>query len=83
MMHYESAFSRQGLQQFLLQDLSSDIGCKIIKNGIYLSGGRALLSGMRERLEEMTLIFATMDSKPLEAVVSGECEMLPIVSLSN
>lgn len=66
-----------------MQDLSSDIGCKIIKNGIYLSGGGALLSGMGERLEELTLIFVIIESKPLEAVVSWEYEMLLIVSLSN
>ena len=67
----------------LLQDLSPAIGCEIIENGIFLSGGGALLPGMRERLESRTNIPVILPPKPLEAVVTGAREMLPIVALLN
>lgn len=69
--------------QKMLHDLSPNIGCEIIENGIYLSGGGALLKGMRERLEETTHISVNVASNPLDAVVAGAREMLPIVSLLN
>jgi len=67
----------------LLQDLSPGIGCEIIENGIFLSGGGALINGMRERLESRTHISVILPPKPLEAVVTGAREMLPIVALLN
>ncbi len=67
----------------LLQDLSPGIGCEIIENGIFLSGGGALLDGMKERLESRTHIPVILPSKPLESVVAGAREMLPIVALLN
>ncbi|MRR56208.1 MAG: hypothetical protein EG822_17200 [Deltaproteobacteria bacterium] len=67
----------------LLQDLSPGIGCEIIENGIFLSGGGALLKGMRERFESRTHIPVILPSKPLESVVTGAREMLPIVALLN
>ncbi|MHC1699329.1 MAG: rod shape-determining protein [Geobacteraceae bacterium] len=69
--------------QIMMEEISPDIGCEIIENGIFLSGGGALLKGMQVRLEEITHISVTVAPKPLEAVVSGAREMLPIVSLLN
>lgn len=67
----------------LLRDLAPGVGCEIIENGIFLSGGGALLDGMRERLESGTDIPVILPAKPLEAVVTGAREMLPIVALLN
>lgn len=69
--------------QIMMEEISPDIGCEIIENGIFLSGGGALLKGMQVRLEEITHIPVTVAPKPLEAVVSGARLMLPIVSLLN
>lgn len=72
-----------GVVQGLLHDLPPAVGCEIIENGIFLSGGGALLRGMRERLEERTQLCVFTPAKPLEAVVAGAREMLPVVSLLN
>lgn len=42
--------------QIMMEEISPDIGCEIIESGIFLSGVRALLKGMRTRLEEITHI---------------------------
>lgn len=72
-----------GVVQGLFHDLPPAVGCEIIESGIFLSGGGALLRGMRERLEERTQLCVFTPARPLEAVVAGAREMLPIVSLLN
>ncbi len=72
-----------GVAVAMLKRIQPSLGCEIIENGIWLSGGGSLLQGMRERLEEATHIRVYPSSHPLEAVVRGAHAMLPIVSLLN
>jgi rod shape-determining protein MreB and related proteins len=55
----------------LLQKAPHALGCEIIESGIVLTGGGALLPGLRKRLEGMTDIHVTIPNDPLGTVVSG------------
>lgn len=59
------------------------LGCEIIENGIWLSGGGCLVNGMADRLEEATRIRVHTTVNPLEAVVRGAHAMLPIIAILN
>lgn len=72
-----------GVACSLLKSLPPDIACEIIDSGIWLSGGGALLRGMRELLEKVTGIPVTSPASPLDAVVRGASEMLPVMSIIN
>ena len=60
----------------LLRKMPPAYGCEIIENGITLTGGGALLPGLRERLAEKTSIRVTVPEKPLDAVIGGLGGML-------
>ncbi|QEM68062.1 hypothetical protein FO488_07740 [Geobacter sp. FeAm09] len=72
-----------GLITGFLRDLPHSMGCEIIENGITLTGGGALLAGMRERIQAATGIAVMPVPNPLEAVVRGAYAMLPIVAMLN
>lgn len=59
-----------------LRDIPHQLGCEIIESGITLTGGGALLSGMRECLSVATSIKVTVPQNPLDAVVKGLQQML-------
>lgn len=61
----------------LLREAPHGLGCEVIESGIVLTGGGALLSGMRERLAAQTSINVIVPSSPLDAVVLGLRAMLP------
>jgi rod shape-determining protein MreB len=67
---------------FLL-DLPPSLGCEIIESGIRLTGGGALIPGIRERLEERTGIGVTIADNPRTAVVEGARVILPVVTALN
>ncbi|ALC15830.1 putative actin-like ATPase [Desulfuromonas soudanensis] len=60
----------------LLRKVPPAFGCEIIESGIILTGGGALLPGLRERLAERTSIRVTIPEKPLDAVIGGLGDML-------
>ncbi|BCR04889.1 hypothetical protein DESUT3_19580 [Desulfuromonas versatilis] len=60
----------------LLQKVPPALGCEIIESGILLTGGGALLPGLRERLTEAASIKVTTPAKPLEVVIGGLRGML-------
>jgi rod shape-determining protein MreB and related proteins len=60
----------------LLRKVSPALGCEIIESGIVLTGGGALLPGLKERLLEATSIRVTTPAKPLDAVAKGLSGML-------
>jgi rod shape-determining protein MreB len=60
----------------LLRKVPPTFGCEIIESGIILTGGGALLPGLRERLAERTSIRVTIPKKPLSAVIGGLGDML-------
>jgi rod shape-determining protein MreB len=55
----------------LLRRVPHALGCEIIESGIVLTGGGALLPGLRERLAAATSIHVTSPGNPLDAVVIG------------
>jgi rod shape-determining protein MreB len=66
-----------------LRDLPHNLGCEIIENGIWLSGGGALIPGIRERLEDRTGISVNIVDNPCKAVVEGARAILPVVTALN
>lgn len=70
------------VNSFLL-DLPHSLGCEIIESGIWLTGGGALIPGMRERLEEQTGISVSIAENPRTAVVEGARVILPVVTALN
>lgn len=70
------------VDSFLL-DLPPSLGCEIIESGIRLTGGGALIPGIRERLEERTGIGITLADNPRTAVVEGARVILPVVTALN
>ncbi|MBU5612284.1 rod shape-determining protein [Geomonas azotofigens] len=71
-----------GIDSFL-RDLPNDIGCDIIYSGICLTGGGALIPGLRHLLEERTGINVFTASNPRSAVVEGARAILPVVVMLN
>ena len=59
-----------------LRDMPHELGCEVIDSGIMLTGGGALLPGMRERLCSATFINVTVPQHPLDVVVRGIQQML-------
>ncbi len=72
-----------GLITGFLREIPHSTGSEIIENGITLTGGGALLAGMRERIQAATGIAVVPVPNPLEAVVRGAYAMLPIVAMLN
>jgi rod shape-determining protein MreB len=66
-----------------LRDLPHNLGCEIIESGIWLTGGGALIPGIRERLEDQTGINVTIVDNPRQAVVEGARVILPVVTALN
>lgn len=66
-----------------LRGLHHSLGCEIIESGIWLSGGGALIPGIRERLEERTGISVRTVGNPLVAVIEGARGILPVVTALN
>ena len=66
-----------------LRGLPHSLGSEIIDSGIWLSGGGALILGIREKLEERTGIKVGIVSNPLTAVAEGARVILPVVTALN
>lgn len=66
-----------------LRDMPHSLGCEIIESGIWLTGGGALIPGIRERLEAQTGIGVTLVGNPLSAVVEGARALLPYIADMN
>lgn len=75
--------SMVGVAEAMLKRIEPSLGCEIIENGIWLSGGGSLLDGMKERIEEATRIRVNPSDHPLEGVVRGAHAMLPVITLLN
>lgn len=66
-----------------LRDMPHRLGCEIIESGIWLTGGGALIPGIRERLETQIGIGVTPVGNPLSAVVEGARALLPYIAEMN
>ena len=69
--------------QDFLRDLPHDLGCEIIESGICLTGGGALIPGVRELFEQRTGISVTMAHTPRASVVEGARAILPVILTLN
>ena len=70
------------IQEFL-RDLPHDLGCEIIESGICLTGGGALIPGVRKYFEQRTGISVTIARTPCSSVVEGARAILPVILTLN
>jgi rod shape-determining protein MreB len=61
-------------------DLPATYFVEVIEDGIFLTGGGALLRGMRERIAETTRVDVHVGPDPMGAAVHGARAMLPAIS---
>lgn len=66
-----------------LRTLPHALGCEVIESGIWLTGGGALLPGLRAGIESRTGISVRCVGNPRTAVVEGARAILPVVSALN
>ncbi len=62
--------------QHVLENTPPELYSDIVENGIYLSGGGALLRGLAKRFEEKMNIPFHVAEDPIRAVARGTCEAL-------
>jgi len=66
-----------------LRDQNHVVGCEIIDSGICLTGGGALIPGVREYFAQRTNIRVTTADAPRASVVEGARAILPVTILLN
>ncbi len=69
--------------KMLLRDIPPSIGVEVIEDGIFLTGGGALLPGMRDVVAAESAIDTRVVSDPLGAVICGARRMLPFAATLN
>jgi rod shape-determining protein MreB len=75
-------FARGSIDSFL-QDLPPEVGCEVIDSGISLTGGGALIPGVKNCLEQRTGIATNVAINPRAAVVEGARAIVPVVLFLN
>ena len=55
------------------ENIPAELAEDILPNGIYLSGGGALLEGLSDRLGEMLRLNVMVDENPQDDVALGAC----------
>lgn len=63
-----------------LKNMPVTVGAQIIDSGIVLTGGGALIPGMRKYIEIRTRVRTTCSSSPMTDVVMGAHAVLPVVT---
>ena len=66
-----------------LQDLPHEVWCEVIDSGISLTGGGALIPGVKEYLEQRTGFTTNVTRNPRAAVVEGARAIVPVVLFLN
>jgi rod shape-determining protein MreB len=66
-----------------LKDIPAGMGAEVIDSGIVLTGGGALLPGIRSRVEEVSGIRISCPYNPQMAVIKGAHAILPVVTALN
>jgi len=64
----------------LLLEIPDATGAEIIEDGIFLTGGGALVPGLREAVAEGSAIDTRIVKDPMGAVISGARKMLPLAA---
>lgn len=67
----------------MLRELPAAFGAEVIEDGIFLTGGGALLPGMQEMVTARSAIATRVVADPLGAVISGALRMLPSAAALN
>lgn len=67
----------------LLSEIPASVGAEVIEDGIFLTGGGALLSGMASAVVRESGIDARIVADPLGAVIRGASTMLPFAATLN
>lgn len=67
----------------LLRDIPASIGAEVIEDGIFLTGGGALLPGMGDAVATTSAIDTRIVADPLGAVIRGAWTMLPFAATLN
>jgi rod shape-determining protein MreB len=60
--------------------LPVETSCEVIENGIWVTGGGALLPRLTRRLAETTSLDVRLAEDPLRSVIFGACQMLEVGS---
>lgn len=63
----------------LLRDLPPRLAVEVIEDGIFLTGGGALLKGMAQQIARVAQVDVHVAAEPLRSVVCGARSMLPAV----
>jgi len=66
--------------KIMLRDLPASFGAEVIEDGIFMTGGGALLPGMDTLVERATGIHTTVTPQPLASVIHGARAMLPLAA---
>ncbi|UFS69284.1 rod shape-determining protein [Geomonas sp. RF6] len=66
-----------------LRSLPDHVGCEVIESGICLTGGGALIPGVRDYLAGRTGIEVKVAGSPRNAVVEGARVILPVILMLN
>lgn len=69
-----------GAVKAIIHDLPPTSGAEVIEDGIFITGGGAMLPGMSSLIEDATGIHTTVVPNPLGSVVQGARAMLPLAS---
>lgn len=72
-----------GMIDAFVKGLPPEVGCEIIESGICLTGGGALVPGIREAIEQRTGISVFTPKTPRVSVVEGARSILPVVMYLN
>jgi rod shape-determining protein MreB len=72
-----------GTVDSFIRDLPPDLGCDVIDSGICLTGGGALIPGVRQYLENRTGITVSVAKNPRASVVEGARAILPVILMLN
>lgn len=72
-----------GLIDDFLKNLRPEEGCEVIESGILLTGGGALIPGLRGYLEQRFDIAVRVAPRPITSVVEGAHAIVPVVVMLN
>ena len=67
----------------LLRSLPASIGAEVLEDGLFLTGGGALLPGLREAVARQSAIDTRIVPDPVGSVILGASRMLPLAASLN
>lgn len=80
---YPALHTITGLIDDFLKNMRPEEGCEVIETGILLTGGGALIPGLRRYLEQRFDIAVRVAPRPITSVVEGAHAIVPVVVMLN